>query len=54
MIVIGGGMFGNFRHKARMRSNSCINWSTLTGMALSAILKELEICGFDKTRQACQ
>ena len=27
---------------------------TLTGMARSAILKELEICDFDKIRPACQ
>ena len=30
--------------------NLCINWQTLTGMARSAILKELETCDFDKTR----
>ena len=37
-----------------MRNNSCRNWSTLSGMAHSAILKELEICDFYKTRQAFQ
>ena len=30
--------------------NLCINWQTLTGMARSAILKELETCDFDTTR----
>ena len=36
-----------FRHKARVRSNSCRNWYTLTGVARSGILKELEICDFN-------
>ena len=36
-----------FRHKARVRSNSCKNWSKLTGMARSGILNELEVRDFD-------
>ena len=52
MTLIGGRIFVIFW--SLDMCNSCKYWYTLTGIAHTGILQELERPNFDKTRPACQ
>ena len=51
----GGGIYGEFFcYGPRGRMNTRLFLSKLMGIARRGVLKELEVCDFDKTWSACQ
>ena len=53
--LTGGGIYGNFSAMGHVgRMNTWLFLSKLMGIARRGVLKELEVCDFDKTWSACQ